>query len=61
MSAPSVHLVAVDLDLMRSDDRDEVVGAQDLLDGLEAEFDGALTLWIGTEFKFARVAIVHRI
>ena len=39
MTTPSVHLVAINLDLMRANYRDEVVSSQDLLDGLETELD----------------------
>lgn len=59
MSTPSMHLVSIDLDLMGSDDRDEVVSAQDFLDGVQAKFDGALTLRVGAESHLARVTIIH--
>ena len=39
MTTPSVHLVTIDLDLMRSDDGDEIVEAKDLLDRLQAKLD----------------------
>lgn len=39
MAAPTMHLVAVNLDLMRTDDRNEVVLAQNLFDRVESEFN----------------------
>ena len=61
VAAPSVHLVAINLDLMSPDDGDKVVGAEDLLDGVEAEFDGALTLGVRTEAHLSGVTVVHRV
>ena len=59
MATPSMHLVSIDLDLMGSDDRDKVVRAQNLLDGVQAELDGALTLGVRAESHLARVTIIH--
>ena len=61
MTTPSVHLVPVDLHLMRTDDRNEIVGAQDFLDGVQTEFDRAFTLWVWTEAHLTSVAVIHRI
>ena len=61
VTTPSVHLVTIDLYLMRSDHRDEVVGAKDLLDWVETELDGTFTLRIRTESHLSRVTIVHRV
>ena len=61
MTAPSVHLVSINLDLMSANHRDEVVCPQDLLDGLEAELDGAFALRIRTEPHFERIMVVHRV
>ena len=59
MTTPSVHLVSIDLDLMSTNNRDEVVSSQDLLDGLETELDGAFALRVWTKSHFSRVAIIH--
>ena len=61
MSAPSVHFIAIDLHLMRSNNRDEVVRAQDLLHRVQSKLDGALALWIRTETHLSGIAIVHRV
>ena len=61
MTTPPVHLVAINLDLMRANYRDEVVSSQDLLHGLETELDGAFALRVWTKSHFARVAIIHRV
>ena len=61
MTTPSMHLVSINLDLMSANHRDEIVCPQDLLDGLEAELDGAFALRIRTESHFARVTVVHRV
>ena len=61
MTTPSVHLVPVDLHLMRSDHRNEIVGAQDFFDGVQAEFDRAFTLWVRTEAHLSCIAVIHRI
>lgn len=61
MATPTMHFVSVDLYLMRSNHRDEVVRTQDLLDRLQAELDRAFTLRIWTKFHLACVAVVHRI
>lgn len=44
-----MHLVAVDLDLMSPDNRDEVVLAENVLNWFKTEFDRALTLGVSTE------------
>ena len=45
-STPPVHLVAVNLNLMSSDDREKVILFKYLFDWLEAEFDGALSFLV---------------
>ena len=45
-SSPPVHLVAVNLNLMSSDDREKVILFKYLFDWLEAEFDGALSFLV---------------
>ena len=45
-STPPVHLVAVNLNLMSSDDREKVILLKYLFDWLEAEFDGALSFLV---------------
>merc|ERR1712051_762708 len=59
MATPSVHLVAVDLDLMSSDHRYEIVRAQNLLHWIEAELDGALALRVGAESHLSCITVVH--
>ena len=61
VTTPSVHLVTIDLHLMRADHRDEVVGAEDLLDWVEAKLDGTLSLRVRAESHLSRVTIVHRV
>lgn len=61
VTTPSVHLVSIDLNLVRSDNRNEVVRSQNLLDWVEAELDGALTLRVGTEGLLPRVSVIHRV
>ena len=39
VATPTMHFVAIDLDLMGTDHRDEVVLAQDLLHGVQTELD----------------------
>lgn len=39
MAAPTMHFVAIDLNLMSTNDRDEVVLAQNLFDGIKSEFN----------------------
>ena len=39
MATPTMHLVAVNLDLMCTDDRNEVVLAQNLFDRIQSEFN----------------------
>ena len=41
-----MHLVAVNLNLMSSDDREKVILLKYLFDWLEAEFDGALSFLV---------------
>ena len=61
MSTPSMHLITINLDLMRPNHRDEIVCPQDLLDGFKTELDGAFALRVRTESHFARVTVVHRV
>ena len=61
MATPTMHFVAVNLDLMSTDDRDEVVSPQNLLDRVQAELNRALTLWVGAEALLASVTVVHRV
>jgi len=39
VAAPTMHFVAIDLDLMGADDGDEVVLTKDLLHGVQTELD----------------------
>ena len=59
--APTVHFVAIDLDLVGADDRNEVVLAQDLFDRVQSELDGALSLDVLAETEFAGFSIFHRV
>jgi hypothetical protein len=59
VTSPSVHLVAVYLNLMGADNGDEVVCAQDFLHGVETELDTAFALGVRTEAHLSRVAVVH--
>lgn len=59
MAAPTVHFVAIDLDLMGANDGNEVVLAQDLFDGVQTELDGTLSLHIFAETEFAGFSILH--
>ena len=61
IATPSMHLVSINLDLMCTDDADEIVGSQDLLHWLEAKLDRALTLRIRAEAHLASITIVHRV
>lgn len=45
-SSPPVHLVAVNLNLMSSDDRKKVILFKYLFDWFEAEFDRALSFLV---------------
>ena len=61
VTAPSVHFVAINLDLMSTDNRDEVIGAKNFLHGVKSKLDTAFALWIRTEARLSRVAVVHRV
>ena len=61
VTTPPVHLVSINLDLMRPNHRNEIVCAEDLLDRFEAKLDGALALGVRAEFHLARVTVVHRV
>lgn len=61
VTAPSVHFVSVDLDLVRSNHRNEVVRAQDLLHWVQTELHRAFTLRVGAESHLSSVTIVHRV
>ena len=58
IAAPPVHLIAVNLNLMCTDNRDEVVAFQDGFDRLKAEFHGALPLDVLGELDFAGMRVV---
>lgn len=55
---PSVHFVAVQLHLMSSDDRYEVVFLENLLNWVQSEFDRALALRVFAEPHFASLFVV---
>ena len=59
MTTPSVHLIAVNLDLMGTDNRNKVVCTQNFLDRVQTEFNRAFTLRVGAETHFARVTVIH--
>jgi len=59
MTTPSVHLVSVYLNLMGANDGDEVVCPQNVLDRVQTEFNGTLTLRVRAEAHLARVAVIH--
>lgn len=59
MSAPTMHFVAINLDLVGANDRDEIVLAQDLLDWVQSKFDRAFSLHVLAEAEFACFAIFH--
>jgi len=59
VTSPSVHLVAVYLDLMGADNGDEVISAQDFLHGVESELNTAFALGVRAEAHLSRVAVVH--
>lgn len=61
VAAPAMHLVAVNLHLVGTNDRNEVVGAQDLLDWLKSEFNRTLSLGILAEPDLPSLSVVHRI
>ena len=59
MSAPTVHFVAINLNLMGANDRNEVILSQDLFDWVQSKFDRALSLDILAETELAGFAIFH--
>ena len=59
VTSPTMHLVSIDLNLMGSNDRDEIVSAQDLFDWFESEFDGTLSLYVLTESNLSSFAVIH--
>jgi len=61
ISTPSMHLVAINLYLMCSDDTNEVIVAQDVFDRIETKLDGAFTLRVRAEAQLASFTIVHGI
>jgi len=61
VAAPTVHFVAIDLDLMGTDDGDEVVLTQNFFHGVQTELDRALSLHILAETEFAGFSVLHRV
>ena len=59
MATPTVHFVAINLDLVSTNDRNEVVLTQDFLDWVQSKLDRALSLHILAETEFACLAIFH--
>ena len=59
VTSPTMHLVSIDLNLMGSNNRDEIVSAQDLFDWFESEFDGTLSLYVLTESNLPSFAVIH--
>ena len=59
VTTPSVHFIAINLDLMGTNNRDEVVGAKDFLHWVKTKLYTAFALWIRTEARLSRVAVVH--
>ena len=59
MASPTMHLVTINLNLMGSNNRDEIVSAQDLFDWFESEFDGTLSLYILTKSDLSSFAVIH--
>ena len=59
VTSPTMHLVSIDLNLMGSNNRDEIVSAQDLFDWFESEFDGTLSLYVLTESNLSSFAVIH--
>ena len=59
VTSPTMHLVSIDLNLMSSNDGDEIVCAQDLFDWFESEFDGTLSLYVLTESNLSSFAVIH--
>ena len=59
VASPAVHLVAINLDLMGTNDRDEIVRSKDFLNRIQPEFDRTLSLNILTEAQFSRVLVIH--
>ena len=51
--------IAINLDLMGTNNRDEVVGAKDFLHWVKTKLYTAFALWIRTEARLSRVAVVH--
>ena len=59
VATPFMHPVSVDLNLVRPNDANEVIGPQDLLDWIVTEFYRALPGWVRTETHLASVTVVH--
>ena len=59
VTSPTMHLVTINLNLMSSNNRDEIVSAQDLFDWFESEFDGTLSLYVLTESNLSSFAVIH--
>ena len=56
---PPMHLIAINLHLMRSNHRDEIVGPQDLLHWIQSKLHRTLSLWVRAKSHFSSVTVVH--